>query len=118
MNKRYLKWIDKNIKTDLVNKTILITGANSGIGFEVAKYCAYLKMNIIMAVRNTDKGILANFSTHDNGVDFAAPGVEILTSTLNDKYIRVNGTSFAAPFVSAAAASVLLINQKHMLFLF
>ena len=59
MNKRYLKWIDKNIKTDLVNKTILITGANSGIGFEVAKYCAYLKMNIIMAVRNTDKGILA-----------------------------------------------------------
>ena len=59
MNKKYLKWIDKNIITDLVNKTILITGANSGIGLEVAKYCSYLNMNIIMAVRNIEKGKIA-----------------------------------------------------------
>ena len=55
MNKKYLRWLDKNIKADLKAKTILITGANSGIGLEVAKYCSYLNMNIIMAVRNVDK---------------------------------------------------------------
>lgn len=57
MKHKYLTWIDKNInKPHLVNKTILITGGNSGIGLAVAKYCSYLKMNIIITVRNKFKG--------------------------------------------------------------
>ncbi len=57
MKKNIQKWIDKNIdKNKLINKTILITGGNSGIGFEVAKICAYLKMNIILAIRDIFKG--------------------------------------------------------------
>ncbi len=57
MKKNIQKWIDKHIdKNKLINKTILITGGNSGIGFEVAKICAYLKMNILLAVRNLNKG--------------------------------------------------------------
>ena len=56
MKKRYLKWIDKNIDcSQLINKTILITGGNSGIGLTVAKYCAYLKMNIIITSRTKEK---------------------------------------------------------------
>ncbi len=56
MKKNYKNWIDKNINKDkLINKTILITGGNSGIGFEVAKFCAYLKMNIIIACRNKQR---------------------------------------------------------------
>lgn len=57
MKKKYLHWINKHInKEELKNKTILITGGNSGIGLEVAKYCAYLNMNIIITVRDTSKG--------------------------------------------------------------
>ncbi len=54
MKKRYLKWLDKNVD-DLSNKTFLITGCNSGIGFCVAKYLCYKKANIIMACRNIAK---------------------------------------------------------------
>ena len=57
MKKRYLNWIDKHIKKiELENKTILITGGNSGIGLEVIKFCCYLKMNIIFTVRSKAKG--------------------------------------------------------------
>lgn len=57
MKKNIQKWIDRNIdKNEVINKTILITGGNSGIGFEVAKICAYLKMNILLAVRNPARG--------------------------------------------------------------
>lgn len=91
-------------------KGIAVIGAAGNDGAYTLYYPASYS-SVIKVTAVNDKGILANFSTHDNGVDFAAPGVEILTSTLNDKYIRVNGTSFAAPFVSAAAASVLLINH-------
>jgi retinol dehydrogenase-12 len=38
--------------TDLEGKTILITGANSGIGFETAKALASLNGHVVMAVRN------------------------------------------------------------------
>lgn len=44
----------ESIKT--INKTILITGANSGIGFEAAKFFAKRSAKIIMAVRSLEKG--------------------------------------------------------------
>lgn len=59
MNKKTLKWIEKNFNSNLNNKNIIITGANSGIGFEVSYICASLNANIIMAVRNINRGKLA-----------------------------------------------------------
>ena len=59
MNKKAIKFIDKNVTQDLRNKTIIITGGNSGIGFESAKICVYLKMNVIIAVRSESRGQLA-----------------------------------------------------------
>lgn len=38
------------------NKTVIITGANSGLGFETAKYFAGAEYKVIMAVRNVNKG--------------------------------------------------------------
>lgn len=56
MNKRSKKWIESNFNTNLLNKNIIITGANSGIGFEVSYLCASLNANVFMAVRNKCKG--------------------------------------------------------------
>ena len=52
---KYLKWVNKNIDS-LENKNIVITGATGSIGIYTTKYLAYLKANIIIAVRNFKKG--------------------------------------------------------------
>ena len=56
MDKNIKKWLDKNFDGDIENKNIVITGANSGIGFEVALLCAHYNAHIIMAIRNLERG--------------------------------------------------------------
>lgn len=55
---KYSKWIDKHIQ-DLSDKTIIVTGANSGLGFECCRALLYKKANIIMACRNLEKANIA-----------------------------------------------------------
>lgn len=50
---RYQKYLDK--LPSLEGKTIVITGANSGIGLEACFHLAYKKAHIIMACRNLNK---------------------------------------------------------------
>ncbi|MEA3286159.1 MAG: oxidoreductase [Candidatus Marinimicrobia bacterium] len=49
------KWTTQNIP-DQSGRVIIITGANSGIGFEAAKALAEKNAEIILAVRNQEKG--------------------------------------------------------------
>ena len=49
------KWTTQNIP-DMQGKTILVTGANSGIGYETARTLAAKNATIIMACRSLDKG--------------------------------------------------------------
>ena len=44
---------------DLSGKNIVVTGANSGIGFETSKVLASKGAKIIMAVRSIDRGVKA-----------------------------------------------------------
>jgi subtilisin family serine protease len=62
----------------------------------------------VMAVGATDQGNgWASFSTTGPYVSISAPGDDILsTSTPGNNYVFGDGTSFSAPFVSAAAAIV------------
>lgn len=55
---KYQKYID-NLKIDLTNKTYIVTGANSGIGFELSKYLLYLNANVIMACRSEKRALEA-----------------------------------------------------------
>lgn len=56
MHKKAINYINKYFKGNLENKTIIITGGNAGIGLESARYCLYLKMNVILAVRSLSRG--------------------------------------------------------------
>lgn len=45
----------------------------------------------------------APFSNHGPAVDLLAPGVAVPTTFLNNRVVRISGTSFAAPHVAGAA---------------
>ncbi|MCK5222701.1 MAG: SDR family NAD(P)-dependent oxidoreductase, partial [Candidatus Aminicenantes bacterium] len=49
------KWDIKNI-SDQNGKTIIVTGSSSGIGFETARVLALKNAEVIIAVRNPEKG--------------------------------------------------------------
>ncbi|AFL84113.1 subtilisin-like serine protease [Belliella baltica DSM 15883] len=54
----------------------------------------------------------ASFSNYGTGIDVVAPGQDIRTTTLNDGYATVSGTSFAAPQVAGIAALILSVNPS------
>lgn len=61
----------------------------------------------VMAVGATnEQDRRAPFSSTGGVVDIVAPGQDILTTAVGGRYRSVNGTSFAAPYVAAAAALV------------
>ena len=55
---------------------------------------------------------IAKFSNLSDNLDFLAPGVEILSTSPNNWYSVVNGTSFSAPWVCSIAALLLSYVRK------
>jgi FlaA1/EpsC-like NDP-sugar epimerase len=56
--------IARVVKTDLSGKTVLITGANTGLGFEAAKHFASMNpAKLIIVCRSQEKGEIASKST-------------------------------------------------------
>ena len=49
------RWLFKNCRADFKNKTVLITGANSGVGFKSAEIMAYLGARVILACRSNER---------------------------------------------------------------
>jgi subtilisin family serine protease len=61
--------------------------------------------NLIAVAATTQSDTLAPFSNHgEKTVHLAAPGANVLTTTLAKALKRVEGTSFAAPHVTGCAA--------------
>ncbi len=99
------------LKTAIRNaeeKDIVVVGAAGNDASDTiyypATYATVLKVTAI-----TGDNIFANFSSYGNSVDIAAPGVDIITTNIGGGYITVKGTSFASPFVAAAAAAIISV---------
>ena len=50
-----IAWLSKNCGVSLAGKTVVVTGANSGVGFKTAETALYLGANVILACRNPEK---------------------------------------------------------------
>jgi subtilisin family serine protease len=66
---------------------------------------SYDNNNIISVAATNQCDVLAPFSNYGiKSVDIAAPGTDILSTSLHGEYSYQNGTSMAAPHVAGAAA--------------
>lgn len=62
---------------------------------------SYPSDNVVAVAAIDRDGQLASFSSYGRThVDIAAPGSNIMTTSVNKTYRRVNGTSFAVPMVT------------------
>ncbi len=56
------RWLKANGDISLAGKTVLVTGANSGVGFKTSEVAVYLGARVILACRNTVKAAAARDS--------------------------------------------------------
>lgn len=68
--------------------------------------------SVISVAAVNNKKEHADFSNRGNAVDFAAGGVNVYSTYLNNSYAKLSGTSMACPAVAAAGA---LILSEHLL---
>lgn len=96
---------------DLYHLNIPIICAMGNYGDNYSCFPADYEETIGATSYKKDRNI-SKFSSRSNDADFALPGEDILTTNLNNQYSIVNGTSFAAPFLSGLLAIIISEAKK------
>jgi subtilisin family serine protease len=98
-----------NLIKKLYKLNIPVVCAAGNDGYNGVDYPAKYPETIAVAAFDR-RGRIADFSARGPEVDFAAPGVDIYSTWLNNQYIKSNGTSMAAPYITGV---ILLLLSKH-----
>jgi NAD(P)-dependent dehydrogenase (short-subunit alcohol dehydrogenase family) len=102
------RWIEQNIPTQ-AGKTALITGANSGLGFEAARILAARGAAVTLGVRDIVKGEAAAAT-----IRAAVPGAALEVAAL-DLASLTSVRSFAGIFMQTHARLNMLINNAGVM---
>ena len=86
------------------NSAVIVAAAGNG-GTSVPSYPAYYPAAVSVAATD-DRDQRAVFSTFNNDVEVAAPGVNVLSTWRDGGYRAVSGTSMATPHAAAVAAVI------------
>lgn len=81
LSKKTIKYIKKNCNCDLSGKTVLVTGANSGVGFKTVETLVYLGASVIMACRNSSKAEAARNSLL---IDYPDADIKLMSLDISD----------------------------------
>ncbi|WP_215112786.1 S8 family serine peptidase [Exiguobacterium sp. s63] len=90
-------------------KGVIVVASSGNDGKRQTSFPA--SMNEVIAVGAIDsRHRIASFSNMDDHVRIVAPGVNILSLGVNNRFVYMDGTSMAAPMVTASLALVKSIN--------
>lgn len=85
---------------------IVAAGGNDGTGAGNGDNVAYpAKYPAVIAVSAVDQNnVRGSFSATGNAIEYTAPGVDIVSTHLDNKYVSYSGTSMATAFVTGSLA--------------
>ncbi len=95
--------VDRAYSKDIL---VVASAGNSGKfdgGGDTVQYPARYDSTIAVSAIDIEHH-RGTFSSTGNTVEIAAPGVSILSTYLNNKYVKMDGTSMAAPYVTGILA--------------
>ena len=101
---------------DAKKEGILFVAAAGNETLDISKtpmYPAAYEVSNVMAVAATDnRDRLTEYSNYGKNVHIAAPGTNILSTTLNGNYASWSGTSMATPHVAGVAARLSSVHPE------
>ncbi len=86
-------------------KGMILIASSGNDGAEQILYPAKYSKVVAVGAVNKEHG-KADFSNYGDDLELVAPGVAVQTTTLNNGYTKVDGTSFATPHVAGVAALI------------
>ncbi|MEK4027856.1 S8 family serine peptidase [Pseudobacillus sp. FSL P4-0506] len=92
-----------------INKGAMVVAAAGNEDTSLPFYPAALS-NVISVSATSSLDKIADFSNFGRYINLSAPGEDILSTTVNNSYSYMDGTSMAAPVVSGTSALVLSKN--------
>lgn len=114
----YSKYVENAIEYAISRGCVVVAAAGNGdsvnhVPQDTANVCPANMSDAIVVGALDSNGNKGDFSNYGDSVDVIAPGVDIISSYIGGIYAKMDGTSQAAPHISAVAAMFKLSHSTY-----